>query len=83
MNISSNMIDESRTLRHLILRVVLQQVVCHIFNRILGLLFFLGQLRQGLQHQRHNSLVKVCSDGEGFDFVLDVLNRCTLTSLIM
>ena len=51
-----------------------EEVVGHVLDGVLGFLFFLGQLGEGLQDEGHDGFVEVGSDGEGFDFVLYVLN---------
>lgn len=55
---------------HLILGVVLQQVISHVVDWVLGLVFLLGECGQGLEHQGNHCLIQVGTDREGFETVL-------------
>jgi hypothetical protein len=58
-----------------LLRVVLEQVVGHELDGVLGTLF--GALGQSLEEDWHNSLVEVSTDGQ----VLDVVRVTVIYSL--
>ena len=66
-------------MRLLVLGVMLQQIISHILDWILGLYLLLREGGEGLQDQRHDCLIEVRADGDGLERVFGGLNRTSLT----
>jgi len=53
-----------------ILRIVLEQVLRHVVDRIFRFILFLRQSRKRLQDQGDHSLVEIGANGDGLETVL-------------
>lgn len=69
-------------MRLLVLRVMLQQIISHILDWILGLDLLLRECGECLQDQRHDCLIEVRADGDGLERVFSGLNREGITWLM-